>query len=300
MNGNDLMDALSGLDPKYIDEAAHELHSLPEHNARAGRSRLYKKVFTVLPIAAAVLLMAGVALPMLIRQGSSSTTMSDSAAEAPQMEAETGTYAPETGDTAYEAEALAEPAYEAEAPTESADKSDAASEAAGSAPGHGAAAEESSNQADFAAEKPVSQSDSASEKPASQADSAAEKPVSQSDSASEKPSNQADSAVEKPTNQADSAAESISAARASYDDGILRIDKDLNLGEDISEAEYAIIGTDEKGEIKTYAEGKLGDIMTRRNPLTFDLSDLELTYGEYMITIDDRHFMFEVNGNSSF
>ena len=30
MNGNDLMNALSGLDPKYIDEAALELHGKPE------------------------------------------------------------------------------------------------------------------------------------------------------------------------------------------------------------------------------------------------------------------------------
>ena len=257
MNGNDLMDALSGLDPKYIDEAAHELHSLPVHKAGTGRSRLYKKVFTILPIAAAVLLMAGVALPMLIRQGSSSTTMSDSAAEAPQMEAGTDTYAPETGEAVYEAEAPAESAYETEAPIESADKSDAASEAAingaaGLAPDYDAASEESSGQADSAAEKPIS--------------------------------------------QADSAAESIAPARASYDAGILRIDEDLNLSEDISEGEYFIIGTDENGDIKTYAEGKLGDIMTRRDPLTLDLSDLELTDGEYMITIDDRYFMFEVNG----
>lgn len=117
MNNNDLMDALSGLDPKYIEEAAFELHDKPISFADAKKKQTKKHLFIVLPAVAAAIVFLGVAivLPTISRlnKGESASMQSDAAAPAPQ-------------ESAAEAPAAMneEPAYTEEAPaamTESAE-----------------------------------------------------------------------------------------------------------------------------------------------------------------------------------
>ena len=134
------MDALSGLDPKYIDEAAFELHGRPVKKSNPNKSKIMRGVFIALPIAAAALITVMVALPAIFRTGSSSS---------PSMSAETGSYAPAAGSdgaasdasASYEAaeepswdyEAAEEPSYDAAEETETAAVADTASEEASNA-----------------------------------------------------------------------------------------------------------------------------------------------------------------------
>ena len=121
MNRDDLMNALSGLDPKYIDEAAFELHGKtadqPAQTVRfdaARKARMRRNLLIALPTAAAAFLLIAVAVvfPTLSRLGKSdSASMAESAAPAPAYEdsaAEAPSYE--------EAAAEPEPAYEAEQP----------------------------------------------------------------------------------------------------------------------------------------------------------------------------------------
>lgn len=120
MNEKDLINALSGIDEKYIDEAAYELHDKAAGDDRVvditSRRRLGKFVKIVLPSVAAIILIVCVALPAVLRVSKSeSAAMSDSA--------------PAVEDAAADAEA---PAYD-----------EAASEAEDAASTSGAAAETS-------------------------------------------------------------------------------------------------------------------------------------------------------------
>ncbi len=88
MNANDLLQSLSGIDPKYIDEAAYELHGkeTPKVIAYDRKRRFRKYVAIALPSAAAALLFIGIAM-----SGVLSSSKSDSAgavAEAPSAAAE--------------------------------------------------------------------------------------------------------------------------------------------------------------------------------------------------------------------
>ncbi len=104
MNGNDLMNALSGLDPKYIDEAAFELHGKPESQSGTGKkaaASIYRKyLFVALPAAAAVLLTVAVSMPAILRMSKGDM------ASAPAPASDSAEYAP-----SYEAEESAEPSY---------------------------------------------------------------------------------------------------------------------------------------------------------------------------------------------
>ena len=72
MNGNDLFDALSGLDKMYIDEAAFELHDTPAAKQKKAKIRSIRKIiFIAVPSAAAFLLLVAVALPFVIPHKSS-------------------------------------------------------------------------------------------------------------------------------------------------------------------------------------------------------------------------------------
>lgn len=96
MNANDIFTALSGIDEKYIDEAAYELHSDDrksgsEKDGTVGKvvditskRRIGKFVKIVLPSVAAIILIVAVALPAVLRvtDNASSTAMSESAAPA--------------------------------------------------------------------------------------------------------------------------------------------------------------------------------------------------------------------------
>ena len=108
MNANDLMNALSGIDPKYIDEAAYELHDErasgkgSRENSRAeshvvditSQKRIRKFVYIALPSVAAIILIMAVALPAVLR-----VSKSESAAEAPAAAAGTATEEPSYDET---------------------------------------------------------------------------------------------------------------------------------------------------------------------------------------------------------
>lgn len=133
MNGNDLFDALSGLDNTYIDEAAFELHGTPASKQKKAKIvKIRKTLLVVIPSAAAILLVVALALPFAISHKSSesasfapSAPAMDTAAEAPAKEA--AAEAP-AADYAAEAEAPAMDT-EAEAPA-MAESAGAQSEAA--------------------------------------------------------------------------------------------------------------------------------------------------------------------------
>ena len=111
MNNNDLMNALSGLDPKYIDEAAYELHESNAPVKKNSNYRVMKYILVALPAAAVILLVVGVTLPMVMRMNkSASSTAPDSAAYESDAAAEYYEESPAAAESAAEA-----PAYDSEA-----------------------------------------------------------------------------------------------------------------------------------------------------------------------------------------
>ncbi len=114
MNGNDLFDALSGLDNTYIDEAAFELHGTPASKQKKAKIvRIRKTLLIAIPSAAAILLVVALAMPFAISHKRSESAASapsapamDTAAEAPAEEAA----AEATEDIMAEAPAVAESA----------------------------------------------------------------------------------------------------------------------------------------------------------------------------------------------
>ena len=128
------MNALSGLDPKYIDEAAFELHDAKlkpgsEKPAKAKITNFRKGLLIALPAAAAAFLLIGVALalPALLKNGATQSA-SEAAAEAPMEAADAAAEAPENvyDTSGYEAEAEA-PMEAAETAAEPEPVQDAAS-----------------------------------------------------------------------------------------------------------------------------------------------------------------------------
>ncbi|MBO4267280.1 MAG: hypothetical protein J5910_08865 [Lachnospiraceae bacterium] len=95
MNGNDLFTALSGLDPKYIDEAAFELKKESTLTRQSKTVSFRKIMYIAVPSAAAMLLILAVSFPAMFRVSKSESATSapseapsfDAAAEAPQAEA---------------------------------------------------------------------------------------------------------------------------------------------------------------------------------------------------------------------
>ncbi len=95
MNGNDLFDALSGLDNTYIDEAAFELHGTPASKQKKAKIvKIRKTLLIAIPSAAAILLVVALAMPFAISHKRSESAASapsapamDTAAEAPAQEA---------------------------------------------------------------------------------------------------------------------------------------------------------------------------------------------------------------------
>lgn len=234
MNGNDLMNALSGLDPKYIDEAAFELHDVDRSAditqiKKAKVLRMKKFLLVSIPAAAVILLSITVTLPFLMRMSKSTATApasdyADSAAPA--------------AEEAAEAPAEASPVYEAEESAESNVKT------AGSA--------------ETAAADSV---ESAEEYAAAEEAEAAYIP-----------------ALEK----------------AVYEDGILTVDISGTLPYDAEELAYTITSAGDDGVETTVSEGTLGDILKERDPLTLDLTKLDLKDGTYTLSIGDESVEFTV------
>ena len=245
------MDALSGLDPKYIDEAAFELHGKPVKRSPK-KSKVLRGAFIALPIAAALLITVMVALPALFRMGMDSGT---------SMSSDTGSYAPASEEAA---------SYDAEAPSisEAPSYSDAIESEAEA--DYASEATEAAAEADYAPEDSVNASASAKSE-----DTAEIEAVTGTASESTETAGMADT---------ETAGAEIS---TEYVDGILTIEN-ITLPEDIAEAEYKIAKTTATGTEITYSEGSLEDIITETEPLTLDLSDLILPEGTYTITIGDE------------
>ena len=240
MNNNDLMDAMSGIDPKYIDEAAFELHGTPIRK-KAKTVDFRRTVFIVLPAVAVLLLTFSVTLPMVMR-----TNKSESASM------------PASDSAAYEAAGAAEeaaPAYDSEAP---------------------AAAEEA-----MPAEEPAAAEEAM---PAYEAEEAAdEAPMQESEAAK--------------SGLAEVVA--LGLEKATFSEGIITLEIKGSLPQDTHSISYSITGTDDNGSETTLAEGSLDDILKNRDPLTLDISHLELQTGTYTLSIGDETIEFEVTGDGS-
>ena len=94
MNNNDLFDALSGIDPKYIDEAAHELHASGKVVDLSARRRIRKYIAIALPSAAAVLLFVGIVMSGVLNSSKSGESMAEAPSAAAEASADAAAEAP--------------------------------------------------------------------------------------------------------------------------------------------------------------------------------------------------------------
>ena len=305
MNNNDLLNALSGIDPKYIDEAALELHteqtqekatetdkpvsSAPASHSddssvvtsieTADRTRLEKKIRTrrivsiVLPTAAVILFSLTLALPFIIRNGKSeSSAPAASESAAPMMSEEAAT------DSAYydDAEALADtaPAYESAEAASDAAPADYAEEPA----------------AEAASESEYAEADISSASESAKAESSVKPDTSASNM------NTTGSNASAGTSAKDSDSSSaLGLESAEYADGVLTVKMSGTLPENVETIEYSITGADKTGSEKIYDEGNLSDILTGMDPLTLDISGSDLSAGTYTLSIGEEIIDFTVN-----
>jgi len=222
VNADQLTDAISGIDPNFIDEAAFELHGSPAEKKRARIIHMKSVARIVIPIAAVALLTVTVAVPMIMRglkTGSSAPAASESAAPPAASES--------AADMEFDGAMMdTEPSYEA-------------AEAADEAPSY------------------------------------------------EKTEDAADMNASVSTESVDSAAIPVM-NNALCEDGILTITMSGTLPENAEDLEYSISADDDI----TYAEGRLGDILLSLDPLTLDLTSIELAEGTYTLTIDSESIEF--------
>ncbi len=264
MNGNDLMNALGGLDPKYIDEAALELrgNTMPETGQpgpestaqikKARISRIKKFVFVALPAAAVILISLTVTLPFLMRMSKSSSASM-----------------PASDSAAYDSESAQEAA---EAAADTAPVSNAEESAAAEAPAYEAEEAAADSAADTAAAYEAEE--------AAEADKSADSDTADLYSAAEE-------------------SENIPAlGKAVYKDGILTVEINGVLPSNAEELKYSIKETAADGSEKLIAEGNLGDILTERDPLTLDLSELDLPEGVYTLSVGEESTGFEIVSSS--
>ncbi len=280
MNNNDLFNALSGLDPKFIDEAAFELHGaapktkeamISKISEKSKISRIKKVIFVSLPAVAVIFLTLAVTLPFLMRMNtneSASMATSDTAQYEAAEEAAADTA------TAYEAEEAAE-AYEAEEAAGTYEESvgNAAAEPAA------AAGEEA---AEYGSADGMAAEATAGSGTGSSAGSAADSSEAISSAAK-------DDSVQKSAS---------SLERASFKDGILTVEIRGTLPENAEEMKYSITAAEEGGSKKILAEGKLGDIIRGQDPLTLDISTLKLPEGTYSFNLGSESIDFSVQSSS--
>lgn len=286
MNGNDIMNALSGIDPKYIDEAAYELHGAgnasktkvmePEADEATdspkvvnitNKQRLRRNLMVVLPSVAAVLLIMCVALPAVLRVSKSESAT----AEAPMPSAAMEEAAP-SADAAEEAEPVAE------APAAQADMAEAPAEAEN-------------------AGAPIEDTDMAK----TEAQSAAEHTYDANATETlgpQKTSNARGEEAEAVAEAEEAAEPSWNISEAEYEDGMLIIRLDGAVPEDTVSAKYKLMKADAKDTDKPVSEGVLSDMMERAditdNYLILNLEKLKLAKGKYRIDIGERSAEFEV------
>ncbi len=292
MNNNDLLNALSGIDPKYIDEAALELHAeqtqekatetdkpvssalesrtddssvitgidTADQARRTRRLRTRRIVSIVIPAAAVILFSLTVALPFIIRNGKSeSSAPAASESAAPMMSEEAAS------DSAYydDAEALADtaPADYAEEP-----------------------AAEAASESEYAEADISSASESAK----------AESSVKPDASASNLNTTGSSSSAAGNTDNDTSSSYVLGLESAEYADGILTVNISGTLPENVDTIKYSITGTEETDSDKIYAKGKLSDILTETDPLTLDISGSALPAGTYTLSIGVETVVFSI------
>lgn len=266
MSGNDIFNAISNIDPKYIDEAAYELHSQEDtEDSVSGSSitdistkrktvRARRLIWVALPSVAAVLLILGVAIPAILRTGSTQpAATAEATSEAPADNAE----------AAAEAEAVDEAAPAAE------EVEQAVSEAA--------------------AEEPV-----ADEAPAMPDEPLAAGADSKSESNKDRQTYTTD--VTEETAAAEE--EAVPSPVAVYENGLLTIDTAELFHGPLDEAEYAIFDISEEQSAEPVAKGKLEDVTKQKEltdePLVLDLTSLALKPGEYRIEMETGTAEFTV------
>jgi hypothetical protein len=264
VNNNDLLNALSGIDPKYIDEAALEFK-------KPKKILTHRIVSIVIPAAAVILFSMTVALPFIIRNGKSeSSAPAASESAAPMMSEESAT------DSAYydDAEALADtaPAYEsAEADSDAAPAYNAEEPAA-----------EAASESEYAEADISSVTDSAKAESAVKPDASELNTTGSSSSAGSTSAKDSDSSS------------ALGLESAKYAEGILTVKITGTLPKNINTLEYSITGTEETGSEKIYAKGKLSDILTETDPLTLDISGSALPAGTYTLSIGEETVVFSI------
>ena len=260
MNGNDLMDAISGIDPRFIEEAAFEFNSNPAQEQRRKKAAVKRGLFIALPIAAAAILTVAVAYPLIMRisrSGNSSTSLSESTSYAPAEEA--ASEMPIQAESSAKNEAMDSDSY---APTE-----------------------------DTASEMPV-QAESAAQNEAMDSDSYA--PTE--DVASEMPA-QAEitgSAVQEAAKETARDSLLFSLSSASYEDGLLTVTISGTLPAHKEDTEYSIEAADGSDAGMLCGEGTLDSVMISDDPLILDLTGLNLKSGTYILTIAEESIEFDV------
>ena len=288
MNNNELFDALSGIDPKYIEEAALELHSDKSDNTQtdnivsidANKSRnarkasIRKMLYIALPSVAAILLIVGVALPAIMRVSKSES------ASAPAAAADSATEAP-AYDEAAEAEAMPE------AVTEAADEAPAAT-----AEATGAASEEPEAAHEYAAEAEEAAPESVNS--IAPADSYKRAEGAQS----LKPDFSEDNAVMSEAAEEAVPAYDLVLDRAEYKNGILTVEYTGTLPDDIKDMEYTITAAEGTASGTVEVQGMLSDILkdkeTTEEHLILDISKTGLSHGTYTLTIGDSSTEFRL------
>lgn len=267
MSGNDIFNAISNIDPKYIDEAAYELHSQEDtEDSVSGSSitdistkrktvRARRLIWVALPSVAAVLLILGVAIPVILRTGSTQpAATAEATSEAPADNAE----------ATAEAEAVDEAAPAAE------EVEQAVSEAA--------------------AEEPV-----ADEAPAMPDEPLAAGADSKSESNKDRQTYTTD--VTEETAAAEE--EAVPSPVAVYENGLLTIDTAELFHGPLDGAEYAIFDISEEQSAEPVAKGKLEDVTKQKEltdePLVLDLTSLALKPGEYRIEMETGTAEFTVS-----
>lgn|GEM_PF-1858746 len=270
MSGNDIFNAISNIDPKYIDEAAYELHSqedidysvsgssITDISTKRKTVRARRLIWVALPSVAAVLLILGVAIPAILRTGSTQpAATAEATSEAPADNAE----------AAAEAEAVDEAAPAAE------EVEQAVSEAA--------------------AEEPV-----ADEAPAMSDETLTAGADSKSESNKDRQTYTTD-VMEETAAAAAEAEEAVPSPAAVYENGLLTIDTAELLHGPLDEAEYAIFDISEEQSAEPVAKGKLEDVTKQKEltdePLVLDLTSLALKPGEYRIEMETGTAEFTVS-----
>ena len=261
MNEKDLMNALSGIDEKYIDEAAYELHDKAAGDDRVvditSKRRFGKFVKIVLPSVAAIILIVCVALPAVLRVSKSeSAAMSDSA--------------PAVEDAAADAEA---PAYDEAAVPESEPETaeaESASESTEEAASTSGAASETSNLYDAT-------------------------PAEDSEEVMNIKPDREDADRKKATQEV---LEIPAVSEAEYDRNILVVRFDSELSDIFINAGYRLTRQDASGSGSLVSEGFLGELSERISIdgryLVVNFAEHPLETGKYRLSFGDTFAEFEV------